>query len=180
MLIRTFSMLVLTAALAACSSGVKLNDVPVEDKSATAVNGGANAKGIGMGSNAGQNNVSGVLTDKGSAAGVGPAGSNIVFFDYDSFTLKPEARAVIENNAKFLQANKQRKAMLEGHTDERGGREYNLALGQKRAESVRQALTLLGVSDAQVEAVSFGKEKPLDAGSDEAALAKNRRVEIKY
>ncbi len=180
MLIRTFSMLVLTAALAACSSGVKLNDVPVEDKSATAVGGGANANGIGMGSNAGQNNVSGVLTDKGSAAGVGPAGSNIVFFDYDSFTLKPEARAVIENNAKFLQANKQRKAMLEGHTDERGGREYNLALGQKRAESVRQALTLLGVSDAQVEAVSFGKEKPLDAGSDEAALAKNRRVEIKY
>jgi peptidoglycan-associated lipoprotein len=180
MLIRTFSMLVLTAALAACSSGVKLNDVPVEDKSATAVSGGANANGIGMGGSAGQNNVSGVLTDKGAAAGVGPAGSNIVFFDYDSFTLKPEARAVIENNAKFLQANKQRKAMLEGHTDERGGREYNLALGQKRAESVRQAMTLLGVSDAQVEAVSFGKEKPLDAGSDEAALAKNRRVEIKY
>lgn len=180
MLIRNFSMLVLTAALAACSSGVKLNDVPVEDKSATAVGGGANANGIGMGGSAGQNNVSGVLTDKGAAAGVGPAGSNIVFFDYDSFTLKPEARAVIENNAKFLQANKQRKAMLEGHTDERGGREYNLALGQKRAESVRQALTLLGVSDAQVEAVSFGKEKPLDAGSEEAALAKNRRVEIKY
>ena len=180
MLIRNFSMLVLTAALAACSSGVKLNDVPVVDKSATAVVGGANANGIGMGGSAGQNNVSGVLTDKGAAAGVGPAGSNIVFFDYDSFTLKPEARAVIENNAKFLQANKQRKAMLEGHTDERGGREYNLALGQKRAESVRQALTLLGVSDAQVEAVSFGKEKPLDAGSEEAALAKNRRVEIKY
>jgi peptidoglycan-associated lipoprotein len=180
MLIRTLSMWVLTAALAACSSGVKLNDVPVEDKSATAVGAGANANGIGMGGSAGQNTVSGVLTDKGAAAGVGPAGSNIVFFDYDSFTLKPEARAVIENNAKFLQANKQRKAMLEGHTDERGGREYNLALGQKRAESVRQALTLLGVSDAQVEAVSFGKEKPLDAGSDEAALAKNRRVEIKY
>jgi peptidoglycan-associated lipoprotein len=180
MLIRTFSMLVLTAALAACSSGVKLNDVPVEDKSATAVSGGANANGIGMGGSAGQNNVSGVLTDKGAAAGVGPAGINIVFFDYDSFTLKPEARAVIENNAKFLQANKQRKAMLEGHTDERGGREYNLALGQKRAESVRQAMTLLGASDAQVEAVSFGKEKPLDTGSDEAALAKNRRVEIKY
>jgi len=87
---------------------------------------------------------------------------------------------VIESNAKFLQANKQRKANLEGHTDERGGREYNLALGQKRAESVRQALTLLGVSDAQVEAVSFGKEKPMATGSDESALAKNRRVEIKY
>lgn len=178
MLIRTFSMLALIAALAACSSGVKLNDVPVEDKSASAVNGGANANAIGMG--VGQNNVSGVLTDKSAGAGMGPAGSHIVFFDYDSFTLKPEARAVVENHAKFLQANKQRKATLEGHTDERGGREYNLALGQKRAEAVRQAMALLGVSEAQVEAVSFGKEKPLDSGSDEASLAKNRRVEIKY
>jgi len=180
MLMRTFSMLALTAAMAACSSGVKLSDVPVEDKSATAVNAGANANGIGMGNTAGQNNVAGVITDKNAGNGVGPAGTQIVFFDYDSFTLKPEGRAVIENNAKFLQANKQRKANLEGHTDERGGREYNLALGQKRAESVRQALTLLGVSDAQIEAVSFGKEKPLDSGSDEGAMAKNRRVEIKY
>ena len=180
MLMRTFSVLVLTAALAACSSGVKLNDVPVEEKSATLVNGGANANGMGMGGSAGQNNVSNVQAEKAYAPGMGPAGATIVFFDYDSFTLKPEARAVIENNAKFLQANKQRKAMLEGHTDERGGREYNLALGQKRAESVRQAMTLLGVSDAQVEAVSYGKEKPMDTGSDEAAFAKNRRVEIKY
>ena len=69
---------------------------------------------------------------------------------------------------------------MEGHTDERGGREYNLALGQKRAETVRRALTLLGVSDAQVEAVSFGKEKPAANGADETAYAKNRRVEIKY
>lgn len=178
MMFRTFSMCVVLAALAACSSGVKLNDVPVEDKTASAVNGGANASAIA--GSAGQNNVSGVLSDKGVGSGVGPAGRNIVFFDYDSFSIKPEARAVIETNAKFLQANKQRKAMLEGHTDERGGREYNLALGQKRAEAVRQALTLLGVSDAQVEAVSFGKEKPMDSGSDEAALAKNRRVEFKY
>jgi peptidoglycan-associated lipoprotein len=87
---------------------------------------------------------------------------------------------VIEKNAQFLQANKQSKAMLEGHTDERGGREYNLALGQKRAEAVRRALALLGVSESQIEAVSFGKEKPAASGSDESALAKNRRVEIKY
>ena len=70
--------------------------------------------------------------------------------------------------------------MLEGHTDERGGREYNLALGQKRAEAVRRSLTVLGVNDNQIEAVSFGKEKPAAAGSDEAAYAKNRRVEFKY
>jgi len=180
MLIRSFSVAVLIAVLAACSSGVKLNDVPVEDKSANAVSNVANASVIGTGSAAGLNNVAGVITAKPAVAAVGPAGGNTVFFDYDSFTLKPEARAVIEKNAQFLQANKQNKAMLEGHTDERGGREYNLALGQKRAESVRRAMTLLGVSDSQIEAVSFGKEKPAASGMDESALAKNRRVEIKY
>ena len=180
MLIRTFSVTVLFAFLSACSSGVKLNDVPVEDKSASAVNNAANTNVIDSGSAVGQSSVAGVLTDKGASIGVGPAGANVVFFDYDSFTLKPEARAVIESNAQFLQANKQRKVMLEGHTDDRGGREYNLALGQKRAESVRRALTLLGVSESQVEAVSFGKEKPSASGMDESSLAKNRRVEIKY
>ena len=180
MLIRTFSVSVLIAFLSACSSGVKLNDVPVEDKSASAVNNGANTNILGSGSAVGQSSVAGVLTDKGASNGVGPAGANVVFFDYDSFTLKPEARAVIESNAQFLQANKQSKAMLEGHTDDRGGREYNLALGQKRAESVRRALTLLGVSESQVEAVSFGKEKPSASGMDESSLAKNRRVKIKY
>jgi peptidoglycan-associated lipoprotein len=70
--------------------------------------------------------------------------------------------------------------MLEGHTDERGGREYNLALGQKRAEAVQRALTLLGVSDSQIEAVSYGKEKPSAQGADEVSYAKNRRVEFKY
>ena len=69
---------------------------------------------------------------------------------------------------------------VEGHTDERGGREYNLALGQKRAEAVRRALGLLGVTDAQVEAVSFGKEKPAAQGSDETSWAKNRRAELSY
>jgi peptidoglycan-associated lipoprotein len=167
-----FITAVLAALLAGCSSGVKLNDVPVEDKSAS-------ASGIGDG----QNNASGVanvVTDK-AGSGIGPAGvSHVVFFDYDSFVIKAEARPIIENHAKFLQANKQRKAMLEGHTDERGGREYNLALGQKRAEAVQRALTLLGVSDSQVEAVSYGKEKPSAQGADEVSYAKNRRVEFKY
>jgi peptidoglycan-associated lipoprotein len=87
---------------------------------------------------------------------------------------------VIESHARFLQSNKQRKANLEGHTDERGGREYNLALGQKRAEAVRQALSLLGVPEGQLEAVSYGNEKPAAQGGSEADLAKNRRVEIRY
>jgi peptidoglycan-associated lipoprotein len=104
----------------------------------------------------------------------------VVFFDYDSFVLRAEARPVIASHAQFLQANKQRKANLEGHTDDRGGREYNLALGQKRADAVRQALSLLGVPESQLEAVSFGKEKPLASGASEADQAQNRRVEIRY
>jgi len=87
---------------------------------------------------------------------------------------------VIDAQARYLKANKNLKAAVEGHTDERGGREYNLALGQKRSEAVRRALGLLGVPDAQVEAVSFGKEKPAAQGADEASFAKNRRAEITY
>ena len=109
-----------------------------------------------------------------------PAGPRIVYFDYDSFIIKPEFQALIETNAHFIKAGKAHIVVIEGHTDERGGREYNLALGQKRAEAVRNALGLLGVADGQVEAVSFGKEKPAAAGSDEAAMAQNRRAEISY
>ena len=167
MIKRSLWILALTAVLSACSSGVKLSDVPVEDKNASIADGA-------------QSSVAAVVSGKAGTQGVAPAGVNVVYFDYDSFALKPEARAVLERNAAHLQANKQFKVQLEGHTDERGGREYNLALGQKRAETVRRALTLLGVSDAQLEAVSFGKEKPAASGSDEAAFAKNRRVEIKY
>ncbi len=176
---KTFlSSVLLAALLAGCASGVKLDDVPVEDKSATSS--GASSQGIGSNQSGAQTGVAGVVVDK-SGSGIGPAGvAHIVYFDYDSFVVRAEARPVIENHARFLQANKQRKANLEGHTDERGGREYNLALGQKRAEAVRQALSLLGVSDNQLEAVSYGKAKPAAQGSSEADLAKNRRVEIRY
>ena len=172
MIKRSLWILALTAALVACSSGVKLSEVPVEDKNASAASASS--------SDAAQSSVAAVVGGKAGAQGVAPAGVNAVYFDYDSFTLKPEARAVLERNAAHLQSNKQFKVQLEGHTDDRGGREYNLALSQKRAETVRRALTLLGVSDAQLEAVSFGKEKPAAAGADEATYAKNRRVEIKY
>jgi peptidoglycan-associated lipoprotein len=168
MIKRRLWILALTAVISACSSGVKLSDVPVEDKAASGNDTTA------------QSSVAPVVSGTAGTQGVAPAGVNVVYFDYDSYTLKPEARAVLERNAAHLQANKKFKVQLEGHTDERGGREYNLALGQKRAETVRRALTLLGVSDAQLEAVSFGKEKPAASGSDEAAFSKNRRVEIKY
>ncbi len=106
--------------------------------------------------------------------------ARLVYFDYDSYVIKPEFQKLIEANARYLASDARLRVVIEGHTDERGGREYNLALGQRRAEAVRRALTLLGVADAQVEAVSFGEEKPAVAGSTEAAWSQNRRAEINY
>lgn len=166
-----------TAALllAACSSGVKLDNVPVEDRAGVDATGGADAN-----ANASKSAVAPVDVS-GSNLPAGPTGvAKVIYFDYDSYAVKPDFAPVIEAHARFLKADAKRKVALEGHTDERGGREYNLALGQKRAEAVRRALSLQGVSDAQLEAVSFGKEKPAAQGSDEAAFAKNRRAEISY
>jgi len=176
---RIITGLLVAATLAAgCSSGVKLNDVPVEDKSATSVGPGGPG---GTPGGATQSRVAPVDAAPTDATQAGPANvSRLVFFDYDSYTIKPEAQPIIEAHARFLRANAQRKVALEGHTDERGGREYNLALGQRRAEAVRRALGLLGVGDSQLEAVSFGKEKPAANGSGESAWAQNRRVEISY
>jgi len=115
-----------------------------------------------------------VPTKGGTNAGLG----KVIYFDFDSFALKDEYRPLVDSYAKALAADRKKRLTVEGHTDERGGREYNLALGQKRAESVTKALALLGASDSQIEAVSFGKERPAVQGSDEAAWAKNRRAEL--
>ncbi len=174
MIKRMFLALGLAAVMAGCSS-VPLNDVPVEDKTAN-----ANTAQPGPGSGA-QSNVTNVVTPSAGGTAQGPANvARIVYFDYDSYVIKPEFQSLIETHARFLKANATRKVNIEGHTDERGGREYNLALGQRRSEAVRRAMGLLGVPDAQLEAVSFGKEKPATPGSDEAAWAQNRRAELFY
>jgi peptidoglycan-associated lipoprotein len=168
------SSLVLLVALTACGSNVKLADVPVEDRSASSqqTDGAAGAASRG---------VAPVQIDGSNVSGAGPANTlKIIYFDFNSYLIKPEFQSTIESHAKYLTANKSRKLAVEGHTDDRGGREYNLALGQKRAEAVRRSLGLLGVADEQVEAVSFGKEKPIASGSDEDSMAKNRRAEINY
>jgi peptidoglycan-associated lipoprotein len=122
-----------------------------------------------------------VQADNASATQQGPANvARIIYFDYDSYVIKPDFQQLIEAHARFLKSNGKRHIVIEGHTDERGGREYNLALGQRRSEAVRRSLGLLGVPDSQIEAVSFGKEKPTAPGSDEASWAKNRRAEIVY
>ncbi|MES3009782.1 MAG: OmpA family protein [Pseudomonadota bacterium] len=113
--------------------------------------------------------------------GQGPPGvPTIVYFDYDSFVVKPEFQSIVAAHSKFLIANPDRKVLLEGHTDQRGGSEYNLALGQKRAEAVRKSLTLQGTADGQLEPVSLGKEKPASTEASEKGYALNRRVEFRY
>jgi peptidoglycan-associated lipoprotein len=103
-----------------------------------------------------------------------------VYFDFDSNVVKDEFRPVVQAHAKYMVEKKDAKVRVEGNCDERGSREYNLALGQRRAEAVKKVMTVLGVQEGRIETVSFGEEKPADPGHDEAAWAKNRRGDIKY
>ena len=181
---RMITACAVAAVLAGCASGVKLDDVPVEDRSGSLVRAPGTGTGTGTGAATGAASQSAITpveigvrpNDNQGPASVG----RIVLFDYDSYVIKPEFQNLIESHARFLKANGARKVMIEGHTDERGGREYNLALGQRRAEAVRRSLGLFGIADNQVEAVSFGKEKPGAQGGDEASWAQNRRAEIAY
>jgi peptidoglycan-associated lipoprotein len=168
------------AALAGCGSTVKLDEVAVEDKAGQAVASvDASSQSTSGAASKSQTAVTTLAPSKSAAGGdMMVAGGKVVYFDYDSFAIRAEFQPVIEAHARVLKGDKARKANIEGHTDERGGREYNLALGQKRAEAVRKALSLLGVADSQMEAVSFGKEKPAALGGSEAAMEKNRRAEI--
>ena len=181
---RLGAALLAAAVLAGCSS-VKLDEAaPVTDRTPTPVS-PAGAAGAGAGSGAAGASVDGrtVVPVQTSEPGQAQPPANVervIYFDFDSYTVKPEYMATLEAHARFLNADRQRRVVLEGHTDERGGREYNLALGQKRADAVRRALALLGVQESQMEAVSYGKEKPAVEGSGEAVWSRNRRVELQY
>jgi len=175
----------LTLLLAACGT-TKLPETsttatpPVETRTPVG-NAAAGANGAG----AAQSRVASIdLSNKAAEGAAGTAllalpSQRIVYFDFDSFVIKDDFKPLLDNYAKALSTNKGKKMVIEGHTDERGGREYNLALGQKRAAAVVKTLTLLGVGDSQLEAVSFGEERPAAQGSDESAWAKNRRAELK-
>ncbi|HSW21878.1 MAG TPA: peptidoglycan-associated lipoprotein Pal [Burkholderiaceae bacterium] len=168
----------ISAWLVGCGSSVKLDEAaPVVDAKPTTAGGtGAGAGGSRAGT--AQSAVTTVDATKIDPTATGNLG-RVVYFDYDSYVLKDEFRPLVEGYARALSSTKTKKMVIEGHTDERGGREYNLALGQRRAEAVAKSLVLLGVSDSQIEAVSFGKERPVSDGHDEAAWAKNRRAELK-
>ena len=159
--------LILSGALilTACGSSVKLDDkASVSDHSTDA----RKVSTVTTGSSDALNDPKGVLAKRS------------VYFDFDKYDVRDQDKPVVENHAKYLNSNKTRKIVIQGNTDERGGSEYNLALGQKRAEAVRKSMSLLGVSDSQMEAVSFGKEKPKATGHDESSWSENRRADIVY
>jgi peptidoglycan-associated lipoprotein len=130
---------------------------------------------VDLGANAGKS---------GLAPHLDPASSlsreRSVYFDFDQFVVRSQDRPVVEAHGKYLAAQRPLKVSIEGNADERGSREYNLALGQKRAQTVLQSLKLLGVSDDQLEAVSYGEERPKATGHDEESWAQNRRADIRY
>ena len=182
------SALTLSLTLVGCGSNVKLNEVAVEDRGGapTAVSQAsapapAPVPAPALAPSAAGRAVAPVEIRSADSAAAGPAGvARVIYFDYDSFSIRPEFQSAVDAHSRFLTSNTPRKIAIEGHTDERGGREYNLALGQKRAEAVRRSMTLLGVAESQIEAVSLGEEKPAQTGSTEEAYARNRRAEVNY
>jgi len=106
--------------------------------------------------------------------------AHVIYFDFDQSTIKAEFRTALNGHAAYLSQNPSAKIVLEGHADERGTREYNIALGERRGNAVSRYLVVQGVSIGAIEVVSFGEERPVNSGSDSASLAENRRVEVRY
>ncbi len=157
-------------------------EAPVEDKSTAAgaatssTQAGASTSGTRQGAVSGSNTGAGnPLKDPNNILS-----KRSIYFEFDSFTVSDQYKSIVEAHAKYLQGNRQARVSLQGHADERGSREYNIALGQKRADAVKRMMTLMGVQDVAIETVSFGEEKPRNPGHDEAAWAENRRVDIIY
>jgi peptidoglycan-associated lipoprotein len=141
------------------------------ESSAAAGDGAAGAGAATAGANA---------DDEAAGPQGGSLATRIVYFDFDSSEIKGAGTDIVAAHAKYLAAHTGTRVRLEGHTDERGSREYNIGLGERRAQAVRRALLLQGATDAQISTVSYGEERPAVSGHDEAAWAKNRRVEIVY
>jgi peptidoglycan-associated lipoprotein len=162
--------LALVALLAGCSTAAKKGGgADVEDRSLGA--GGVETSGAaGTSSYAGAS-----LTDPNS-----PLSRRVIYFEYDSDTILPEDQELITAHAGYLSAHPEQTVTLEGHADERGSPEYNIGLGDRRAQNVKRALELQGVGSQQITVVSYGEEKPAAEGHSEAAYRLNRRVEIVY
>ena len=167
-------MLIACLGVAACGSKPPKTSPPPP---ASEVSAGSEVSGAGANSakNVGQDG-----DDETAGPQAGLLAKRVVYFDFDSSEIKGEGTDIVGAHAKYLANNPTARVRLEGHTDDRGSREYNIGLGERRAQSVRRALLLQGASEAQLSTVSYGAERPAVAGHDEAAWAKNRRVEIVY
>ncbi len=171
-------------ALVGCSSTP--TTAPVEDKSASTDPAAAAAGTPGTTTRpATTGGVAGASTGAATGAAALKDPNNIlskreVFFEFDSFVVADKYKSMVEAHARYLTGNRAAKVTVQGHGDERGAREYNIALGQRRADAVKRMMTLLGAQEVQIETVSFGEEKPRNLGHDEGAWSENRRVDIVY
>jgi peptidoglycan-associated lipoprotein len=176
---RILIALVCALALAGCAS--KRATTAAEQPPSTGIEAGATTAGAP----ADVATASGLETAGAEGAGVaGPQGGllsrRVVYFDFDRAEVRSEDAAIVAAHAGYLSSNPGTRVRLEGHTDERGTREYNIGLAERRAQSVRRAMMLQGVAETQLATVSFGEERPAAAGEDESAWSQNRRVEIVY
>jgi len=167
---RRIALILMVAAsfgLAACSSKPKRSEAPAAGSAVGAQSSGADSASAEEGA-AAQGPMSGILAKR------------IIYFDFDSSEIKGEGAGIVAAHARYMANNPTLRVRLEGHTDERGSREYNIGLGERRAQSVRRALLLQGATETQLSTVSYGAERPVAAGSNESAWQQNRRVEIVY
>jgi len=170
------AVLMVAALLAACGSK-KPTENPAETATAVPATTESGTQSAGIATVDASSSTAG----QGALGPDGPLGSQrVIYFDFDSSEIRNEYVDVLAAHGRFLAGNANVRVRLEGHTDERGSREYNIGLGERRAQTVKRALALQGVQDAQIATVSYGEERPAAAGSDENAYSKNRRVEIVY
>lgn len=169
--------LLVVTLVTACSGPSKST---IDDGTGSAAAGGASSSGVGDGGMGQGGSMDGSAMG-GALGGPGASQENrVIYFEFDRFDVKPEYNAVLQAHGRYLSANPTSRLRLEGHADERGSREYNIGLGEKRAQAVRNVLLLQGAVADQIATVSFGEERPAVIGSDDEAWALNRRVEIVY
>ena len=170
-LMHVLAVAILSLGLAACSKPTK-----PDESTAGPADSGAATSGLGGDSAAGAGTATALTPQQQALAAIQQ--KNVVFFDFDSSEIRPEYVPVVAAHAQYLVKYPTARVRLEGHTDERGSREYNIGLGERRAQTVRRALLAQGVAESQITTVSYGEERPAVEGSDEAAFAQNRRVEL--
>jgi peptidoglycan-associated lipoprotein len=174
-IINMFYLVLFAAVLTACGTAGPTRESDADVSSSTGTDAGMDS-GVSTSGLAGQTGFSRETLDDPAS----PLANRIIYFDYDKSDIRADSMEMLEAHGVFLSLFSDVKVKLEGHADERGSREYNIALGERRAQAVRRILLLQGASDSQIETVSYGEERPVALGHDESSWERNRRVEIVY